>query len=172
MNRVSCRNEAVLSALALLAFGSAAGAAEPAAMPDKAYVVVVSEATGAAWGDVVEALVQKHKARVVRYAVDVEAAVPELSALKPDFIAFVARPEAAGRAFVVKVHRLTRRLNGDTYTDALWGIVTGYDATDALRIVKRGEPLLIQRGASGAGAGHLGPCADGFASYEGAKKKR
>lgn len=169
MSRIPYRTEAGLSALVLLALGFAAGAAEPAATPDKSYVVVVSETTGAAWGAVVEALVQKHKARVVRYAVDVEAAVPELAALKPDLITFVARPEEAGRAFVVKVHRLTRRLDDDPYTDALWGIVTGYDAADALRIAKRGEPLLIQRGASGAGAGHLGPCADGFASYEGAK---
>jgi zinc protease len=146
------------------------GTARPPA-PETVYAVVVREATAAdsGWAAVVEALVAKHRARVVRYATDVATAVPELAALRPDLIAFVARPEEAGRDFVVKVHRLTRRLDDDPYTDARWGIVTGYEAADALRIARRAEALRIRRGASGAGVGSLGSLPDGFASSEGAR---
>jgi zinc protease len=51
----------------------------------------------------------------------------------------------------VAVHRLTRALDDDPYTDVLWGILTGYDAADALRIAKYDPPLVIKRGAAGTG---------------------
>ena len=33
----------------------------------------------------------------------------------------------------------------------IWGILTGYDAGDALRIASRREPLVIRKAAAGAG---------------------
>ncbi len=56
-----------------------------------------------------------------------------------------------GRKFVIQVHRLTRRLNADPYTDVIWGILTGYDASDALRAARTREPLVIRKGAAGTG---------------------
>ena len=67
----------------------------------------------------------------------------------PRYACFVAKPEEAGRTFVVAVHRLTRRLDTDPYTDVLWGIVTGYSAEDALRIASVKEPLIVRKGAGG-----------------------
>ena len=155
----------LLLPLKALAAPSGAGAAE------RTSVVVVSEDTYGRkeWREVVDTLVAKHRAQVVHYAADVNEVVWELSAWMPDRICFVARPEEAGREYVINVHRLTRRLDADPYTDAIWGILTGYDAGDALRIAKRSEPLVIRRGASGAGEGNIGPFPDGFASSEGSK---
>ena len=69
----------------------------------------------------------------------------------PRYACFVAKPEEAGREFVVAVHRLTRKLDDDPYTDVLWGILTGYRAADALRIAAATEPLLIRKAAGGTG---------------------
>ena len=74
-----------------------------------------------------------------------------LARLFPRYACFVVRPAEAGRAFVVAVHRMTRQLDEDPYTDTLWGILTGYEAADALRIARQAEPLIITRGAAGTG---------------------
>jgi zinc protease len=67
----------------------------------------------------------------------------------PRYACFVAEPKEASREFVAQVHRLTRRLNEDPYTDCFWGILTGYDATNALHIVRQTKPLTICKVASG-----------------------
>ncbi|MHC4982699.1 MAG: hypothetical protein ACYTF6_05980 [Planctomycetota bacterium] len=136
------------------------------------YVVAVSDATYADqdWRQVVDALVEKHAAKLVRYRGDVTSARDALAAWMPDYICFVARPQEAGRKFVVTVSRMTRKLDEDYFTDALWGILTGYEPADALRIAKRREPLVITRAASGVGPGLLGGFESGFASAETSQK--
>jgi len=153
---------------AILTAGAPVAAEERLPADERLYVVAVSDVTYADkdWRPVVDALVEKHAAKVVRYKGNVTSAKDALAAWMPDYICFVARPEEAGRGFVVAVSRMTRKLDNDFYTDALWGILTGYEAADALRIAKRKEPLTITRGASGAGAGVLGGLATGFASAE------
>jgi zinc protease len=137
------------------------------------YAVVVSEATQRepAWRAVVQALVAKHQARVVIYRDDVTSTRADLVRRLPTHVAFVAAPQEAGRKFVVAIHQMMRQLDDDPYTDALWGIVTGYDAADALRIAQRREPLVIRSGGSGAGKGSVECLPQGFASYEGTKDK-
>ncbi|MCY2929966.1 MAG: hypothetical protein NTV86_10815 [Planctomycetota bacterium] len=161
-----------MTALALLAAVGPAVVgreAQEAAVPadKKLYVVAVSKATYAdpAWRAVVEALVAKHQGRVVPYAGGVESARAQLAAWMPDYICFVARPEEAGRNFVVAVSRMTRQLDDD-WSDAVWGILTGYDAADALRIAQRAEPLLVRRGASGLGPGYVSGLESWFAAEE------
>jgi hypothetical protein len=80
----------------------------------------------------------------------------------PRYTCFVARPEEAGRDFVVRVHRLSRQLDDDPYTDTIWGILTGYDVNDALRIARRKEPLIIRRGLSGTSGAGLGGLDEGL----------
>ncbi len=115
------------------------------------YVVVVSDATRAEWTDVVSALVKKHDADVVTWAKEVGEAREKLVAEAPRYVCFVARPEETDRPFVVAVHRMTTRLDDDPYTDCVWGILTGYDEGDALRIAQRAEPLVVRRGLAGCG---------------------
>jgi len=133
------------------------------------YVVVASQETAAAagWKAVIGALREKHDASLVLYpAGRVAAVVPVLKELHPRYAAFVARPEEAGRAFVVAVHRLTRKLDDDPYTDLRWGILTGYEAEDALRVARRSEPLVIETAASSMGPGSFKQLRGGFASAE------
>jgi len=115
------------------------------------YSIVVSKATqaDADWKLVVDALVKKHVANIIIYEGDVTATLPHLKEQFPRFTCFVATPTEATREFVGKVHRLTRQLDSDPYTDTTWGILTGYDAANALKIAMHAEPLTIHKVASG-----------------------
>jgi hypothetical protein len=115
------------------------------------YVVVVSKATqsDSEWSKVVEELVAKHQATVVVYDKHVSESLPALRESFPRYACFVATSAEAGQQMVADVHRLTRKLDDDPYADVFWGILTGYDAANALAIAKEREPLVIKRVASG-----------------------
>lgn len=137
----------VLAALAGVAL------AAPARMSAETadYAVVVSKKTlaDAGWTKVVNALVQKHQASVIVFNSDVKEALPELRGQFPRYVCFVAQPAEAGREFVRTVHQLTRQFDDDPYTDCFWGILTGYDAANALSIAKFSEGLTIHKAAAG-----------------------
>jgi hypothetical protein len=152
---------ALWAALLAVAADAAAAAAPTTASSAPAaggYAVVVSRATqaDAAWAKVTGALARRHGGQVIVYDGAVAQCLPPLKAVMPRYACFVARPEEAGRQFVVDVHRLTRKLDDDPYTDVLWGIVTGYCPEDALRIATAGAPLVIRVGGGGCGL-DLGP---------------
>ena len=117
---------------------------------DSPYAVVVSAETNnlPEWSEVVATLVEKHDAEVIEYDT-VGDALPALQRQFPRHACFVARPDEATREFVAEVHRLTRRLDEDPYTDTLWGILTGHDADNALRIAEHDEPLTVRKTAAG-----------------------
>ncbi len=137
--------------------------------PVGSYVVVVSRSTFAEppWRRVVDALRAKYDADVVVYAGSVGDAQAALARIMPRFACFVARPEEAGRDFVVAIHRLTRGLDDDPYTDVVWGMITGYEPADALRIVSRAEPLIVRRVLSGCGSVNLNAYDEGIKFNEG-----
>jgi len=123
------------------------------------YAVVASKDTLAdpKWKAVSDALVAKYDGRLVAWTKDVAEARVPLAKAMPNYACFLARPSECGRGFVVAVHRMTRRLDADPYTDCLWGILTGYDADDALRIVGLTEPLVLRKVLSGTTGGKVGP---------------
>jgi len=137
------------SVMVLTASVVSASAADTAPLPG--YAVVVSKATAedAAWKEVVEALIKKHGADVVRYEGAVDEALPALKRQFPRYVCVVATPAEATRKLVGDVHRLLRALDDDPYADAIWGILTGYDAQCALRIARHAKPLVVRRVASG-----------------------
>ncbi|MDR2845629.1 MAG: hypothetical protein LBV28_06045 [Puniceicoccales bacterium] len=111
------------------------------------YAVVVSKATYAQkdWRGVADALVRKHAATLVIYDGAVAESRTALSAKMPRFTAFVARPEECGRDYIAEVHRLTRRLDDDPWLDTQWGVITGADASQALRVASVTAPLEIKK---------------------------
>ncbi len=130
--------------LSLLATVAACGASD--------YSVVISKATAAdpAWKKVADALVAKHPGAVVTtWDAAVTEALPALRREFPRHACFVATPAEATAAFVADVHRLTRKLDDDAYTDVFWGILTGFDAENALAIASETAPLTVKRVASG-----------------------
>ncbi len=170
----------MLLCMTVLATHAAPPATQPAETVEQAYgpmgsyAVVVSKETLAdpGWAKVVAELRAKYSADLVDYPRgQLGGVAAKLAEIFPRYICFVATSEEAGRDFVVQVNRLTRKLDGDPYTDAVWGIVTGFDADDALRIAKQSKPLLIQRAASSMGPGIFSKLQGGFATAETQKGK-
>lgn len=125
-------------------------AALPAFASEYAIVVSAQTATNAGWSEVVRALSEKHPgASVLNYSGSVSEVRAGLSKAMPRFTCFVAQPEEATKEFVAAVHQLTRQFDDDPYADTFWGILTGYDSSNALRIASRRDPLVIRRTLSG-----------------------
>jgi len=138
------------------------------------YVVAVDRETQAdpAWQVVVDALKAKHKADVVVYdgRAKVSGILPDLQRKKPKYVCFVTKPENAGRELVVNAAQLLRKIDDDPYGDALWGIITGYDAADALRLAQVSMTHEITRAANSEGRPEvLDSWASGFVSDEKSK---
>ena len=116
------------------------------------YAIVVSSDTKekSDWSEVVSALETKYpKATTIVWNTSPKEVLEALSDIHPQYSCFVARPDEVTREFVASVHRLTRDLDSDPYCDTLWGILTGYDAANALRIASNEQPLTIDRVAAG-----------------------
>lgn len=118
---------------------------------DGTYTVVVSQQTNmnAEWKKVVQTLVVKHQAQVIVFDDQVEDSLTQLTQQFPKYVCFVSTPNETTTEFVAAVHQLTRKLDDDPYTDTFWGILTGFDAANALAIAKHREPLTIHKVASG-----------------------
>lgn len=117
------------------------------------YAIVSSDTTSAdqSWVKVIDALADKHDSSKIFYFPEgkPEEVLEKLKASKPKYTCFVAKHGEITREWVSKIHQFTRRIDDDPYTDTLWGILTGYDAENALDIASTRKPLTIERVASG-----------------------
>ncbi len=151
---------------------------EPDAKARAKYAVVVSnklyekEDDGAAkWPDVIDKLKKKYKATVFRFegSPDSDGSLrKELARYQPYYVCFVSRPEHCGRNFVQSAIKLMHSLDDDPYDDAIWAILTGYTADDALEIVKS-KPLTVKCHLSHVGGGWLEWFESGVSFNEGAQ---
>ena len=108
------------------------------------YVIVISENTLKTWPNVVKALENKHKAKIVVYQSALEESLPQLKEFLPYYTCFVASPDECGKDFVSKVSHLTTSLLSGPFTDTIWGILTGPDQETAEAIATHTEPLKIK----------------------------
>lgn len=160
------------AALFAFAWSAAACAASPA---HGGYVVAVDSETAARpeWKKVAHALCRKHGGAVVTYPRgDTDALLPQFRSRAPRFVCFVSAPECAGRALVVGAAQTIRRIDDDPFGDALWGVVTGYAAADAMRIASLDKPLVVHSAATSMGGrGFFNDWDCGFASDEGNRNR-
>ncbi|MEZ6124376.1 MAG: hypothetical protein R3C49_14555 [Planctomycetaceae bacterium] len=115
------------------------------------YCVVVRRSTleTAPWKAVVDALQSRHGGTIITWQDSPVESLKELQQSHPRYTCFVAEHSDVNHRFVADVHQLTRKIDDDPYTDTFWGILTGYDAANALRIAEDNQPLTIHRVASG-----------------------
>ncbi|MDR1498619.1 MAG: hypothetical protein LBS59_09535 [Puniceicoccales bacterium] len=121
---------------------------DPANKPyANSYAVVVSKTTHERpdWREIAEFLVNKHAATLIVHDGALTNAKERLARLMPRYTAFVTHPEECGRAYIAEVNRLTRQLDDDPWLDTLWGVITGKDATGALRLARASTPLEVSR---------------------------
>ncbi len=110
------------------------------------YAVVVRDDTylEADWVEVVDSLVAKYSAEVFTYSGSIYDIQYAVSLYAPDYIAFVSEWDNATAAFVDTVWKFGRGLDDDPYGDAIWGIITGYYASDALRLATGPEGFDVE----------------------------
>jgi hypothetical protein len=112
------------------------------------YAVVISKTAyaDAGWKAVADSLLKKHSrtaSRLFTWTSSVNEVKTDLAAFMPTYIGFIARPVTeCNTAFVAAASRLSRALDSDPYGDAYWGVITGFQASDALRAIS--ESLLIK----------------------------
>jgi len=118
------------------------------------YAIVVSDVTQSdpAWHAVVESLTVRHNGDVFTWQDSIGEVKNSLTSYRPDYIAFVGQPATEVNVpFVQRIWNMTRELDDDPYGDAVWGIVTGYEAGDALRIAQN-QTLQVKTALSGTGS--------------------
>ena len=116
-----------------------------AAKPE--YVVLASKSVNEdkAWREVVDVLAEKHNAAVVLFNKSPREAMKSLQKMAPRYVAIVDMPENVGRDYVIDFHLVSRDVDRDIYADFMWGIITGYDAASAMRMVDNStEPLVVK----------------------------
>ncbi len=119
---------------------------------EASYTIVSSAASTSdpGWKAVIDALQKKHpEAKRIVWEKNVTDCLPELTKQHPRYVCFVSQPSEASLDFVRSVHRLTRKLDTDPFTDCRWGILTGADAANALEIAAEEKPLVIHHTVSG-----------------------
>lgn len=113
------------------------------------YLIIAQKniETDADWQKVVKALQEKHdNAPVYYYHMSPRETMPIIKRLKPRYVAFVDKPENIGRNDIMDLHRMSRNVDDDIFADYLWGVITGYNAEAALKMVNNStEPLLIKK---------------------------
>jgi len=117
----------------------------PSVLAESDYVVVASQATiqDPAWKNVADTLLQKHHGKLVTYDGSVKQSLVTLRKLRPLYTCFVAKPQSVTQQYVADIHQLTRKYNDDPFCDTFWGILTGYDAANALTIAQNNKPLTV-----------------------------
>ena len=111
------------------------------------YMVLASKSVDQdkAWREVVDVLAKKHDASVVIFDESPCEAMESLQMVKPRYVAVVDMPENIGRDYVIEFHHVSRDIDSDIYADFMWGIITGYDAEAAMRMVNNStKPLVVK----------------------------
>ena len=111
------------------------------------YVVLASSAVqqDAEWLKVAETLTQKHDADLVFYDKAPREVLAQLQKLSPRYVAIVDVPENLNKDFVIDMHHVSREVDEDIYADFMWGMITGYDAAAAMKMLDNStEPLLVK----------------------------
>lgn len=153
MIRTACL-AALTAAFASLPFRAPAEPAPAQALPSVGgYAIVAEQAVldDPQWKEVTDALLAKYpQAKVYAFGKSPEEVREALASELPQYTAVVVRPGTATDLFVLDLHNLFRRLDGDPWCDTLWSIVTGYDA-EAARVLAAAEPIAVRKGLDCAG---------------------
>ena len=106
------------------------------ATPVYAVLIKQSSYDKAEWQEIADSLVAKYNGRLFIWSSSVFDIRDDVVAYRPTHIGFVCELYTATPTFVQdSFWPFTRYLDADTYIDAVAGIITGYNARDALKLV-------------------------------------
>lgn len=111
------------------------------------YMVLASKdvIADSAWRAVAEKLQQRHGASLVEFEAHPREALEGLREAGPRWVAVVEKPERLGRDYIMDLNKMSREVDEDIYADFLCGVISGYDAASAMRMVDNSaEPLTVK----------------------------
>lgn len=114
-------------------------------MPKLLIIVSLLAGQSAEWRDVAGALAAKHlgEATVVVECAEPTESLEILRRERPRYAAFVMQPRELDEGVEVRLREIMRSVDDDPFDDAIWGVVTGPSAADALRIASSREPSVV-----------------------------
>ena len=163
---------AAVSLFVLPIFSSSVASADDSATPI-GYAVVATQSVldDENWVKVVDALKERRSAQFnVKTFTWNDELQKNLAEFFPKYACFVVKPEEASVEQLETIWKISRALDDDPYGDLLWGIITGYDYEDALRLA-RVEDMTVERALGGTSIA-LKYFKSGIAFDEGKKNHR
>lgn len=113
------------------------------------YAVLISSVSAdmPEWRAVAQALLDKYPGAKLCVLPELteEACTEALRKTCPRYAAVVLRPQEVTRDTTNALHRAARNVDEDPYGDCIWGIVTGYEPSDALRIARGQGTIVLNR---------------------------
>ena len=106
--------------------------------PEMTYAVVAKQSTynKSDWKAVVNAAQLRYAGKIFIWNNSLDEIQNDLAQYHPSHIGFICELLTAFPDFVEnKVWPFIRSIDKDVYSDAIWGIITGYNSEDALRLV-------------------------------------
>jgi|GEM_PF-3573993 len=160
-----CLATSLAAALILSATGPKAQSRETAPAKRAAfdtYVVAIEEGAGKDWQNVGEELAKHRKGEVIAFnADDLKALVPQLRELRARYLAMVMRPQTLDANVPRELVPLLTTIDDDPFVDVAFGVITGANAADALKLVNntiRAEKVGVPERALGLHAGTVDKC--------------
>ena len=103
------------------------------------YAIIVTKAVAGDkdWFSVAQSLQGKYQEKYDVFISTWEDTLQEtLQTNLPQYACFIAKPEEVTRDFLKEIWNLTRSLDEDPYGDVIWGVITGYNSEDAMRLTQ------------------------------------
>ena len=133
------------------------------------YAIVIKQSTynNPDWQAVADALIARYQGLLFIWNSSLYEVLIDVAAFHPTHIGFVCELSTASPDFVQNsVWPFTRILDIDPYCDAVWGIITGYNAQDALNLVSGPTGFEVKTVLGGTGSCDLNYYTQGIATSE------
>lgn len=113
------------------------------------YVVVAGKniLSDKEWSQVARTLTAKHHATLITYQNTIDDILPQLKQINPRYVAIVEKPENLNKQYIITLNQLSRKVDKDIYADFLWGIITGYTAQSAMKMVNQSATPFVMKDA-------------------------
>ena len=137
--------------------------------PPLTYAVVIKQSTYNIpdWQAVADALLARYQGQLFIWNSSLNEVQSAVASFQPTHIGFVCELTTASPSFIQdSIWPFTRALDSDVYCDAVWGIITGYNAQDALNLVTGPTGFEVKTLLSGTSSCDLNYYTQGLRTFE------
>lgn len=165
----------ILLSGALLLWGAALAESHPPeaspTLPNRpavTYAVVINQSTYAdpGWAAVADVLLAKYDGQLFLWDSSLYEIQADLADYHPTHVGLVCEMATASYPFVQATWPFMRTIDGDPYCDAVWGIITGCTAEDALTVVTGPDGFEVTTALSGTSSCEIAYYTQGISTNE------